>query len=248
MSSGIYQHKKGIIFYTDNKLEGTSIFKIVQEQLLKAGLPIVSCSLKPINFGKNIVIEGQRSYPTMIRQIITCLENSDVDYVFFCENDVLYPISHFDFIPPKDNIFYYNSNVWRWWLGSDKAIRYDRMLPLSCLSVNRKFALYHYQMRAEKIKEWRLDEIRSREPRWARLWGYEPGTKKKKRGGFTDDDFDTWYSKDPVIDIRHSKTFSKPKITLDSFKHQPIGWQEISIKDIPLWNLVSLFPPEMKSS
>lgn len=65
-----------------------------------------------------------------------------------------------------------------------------------------------------------------------RKWGFEPGTKKKKRGGLTDDDFDIWYSKDPIIDIRHKGTFSPPKCTLESFKHAPKNWEEIDIKKL----------------
>lgn len=238
---------KGIVYYTDNRI-GEPIFSLVQKYILESDLPIISCSLKPIEFGKNIVVEGERSYPTMVKQILTALENSSAKYVFFCENDVLYPKSHFDFTPPKDNIFYYNENVWRWWIYGDTAIRYERMLPLSCMCANREFVLDHYRMRQRKIEEWGLDHFRSREPRMARLWGYEPGTKKKKRGGLTDDDFETWNSEDPVIDLRHRKTFSSPKIKLEDFKHAPKNWQEINIKDIPKWNLASLFPAEMRCS
>ena len=161
--------------------------------------------------------------------------------VFFTESDVLYPASHFDFIPPKDDIFYYNKNVWRWEFGSSIAIRHERMLPLSCLCVNREFALLYYEMLEKKIKEVGLDRFKSREPELARKWGYEPGTKKKKRGGLTDDDFETWSSEYPNIDIRHKGTFSPPKVTLKSFKHQPVNWQEIPIDKIPGWNLRTLF-------
>jgi len=232
---------KGIIYYTSFHIE-PQIFLSVQKYILESGLPIVSCSLKrPLNFGKNIVIEGAKSYPTMVKQILIALENSTARYVFFCEHDCLYPKSHFDFFPPKDDIFYYNSNVWRWWFGAETAITYDRMLPLSVMCANREFALKHYQMRQRKIEEWGLDEFRSREPRLARLWGYEPGTKKIKRGGLTDDNFDIWHSEYPVIDIRHHNTFSSPKITLDSFKHLPTNWQEIPISQIPGWDLKKLF-------
>lgn len=238
---------KGVIYYTDNRIQNP-IKDLVRKHILESKLSIISCSLKPINLGKNIVISGQRSYPTMVKQILTCLENSEADYIFFCEHDVLYPKSHFDFTPPKDDIFYYNENVWRWWIKGDTAIRYDRMLPLSVMCVNRKFALDHYRMRWQKINEWGLDHFRSREPRLARLWGYEPGTKKQSRGGFSNDDFETWSSKEPVIDIRHSNTFSSPKVKLEEFRHQPTGWQEINIKDIKEWNLASLYQAGMKNS
>ena len=232
----------GIIYYTDNRIDESPIINEVRKTILASGLPIVSCSLKSIDFGKNIVLENhERSYPTMVEQILICLENSTADYVFFNEHDVLYSESHFDFTPPKDNIFYYNENVLRWMLYSDTLITYDRMLPLSCMCANRKFALKHYKMRKRKIEEWGLDEFRSREPRRARIWGYEPGLKLKRRGGLTDDGFDTWKSKYPNIDIRHKWSFSSPKIKLKDFKHKPINWKQINIDNVPGWDLKKIF-------
>lgn len=214
---------------------------MVQGILLDTGLPITSASLKPINFGANRVIDAQRSYPTMVMQIISCLERSRADYVFFCEHDVLYPASHFDFTPPKDDIFYYNSNVWRWKCGANTAINYERMLPLSCLCVNRKFALDHYRRRMDRIIEKGYDLNSNSNQSWVRTMGFEPGTKKKRRGGFSDDDFGVWSSEFPVIDVRHKNTFSPPKCTLESFKHAPTTWNVIDIKDIPGWDLKTLF-------
>jgi hypothetical protein len=232
--------KKGIIYYTDNRL-GEPLFSIVQKNILNSGLPIVSCSLKPINFGKNIVVEGESSYPTMVRQIITALEASDSDYVFFCENDVLYPKTHFDFEPKRDDIFYYNGNVWRWWIYGEKAITYDRLISLSGLCVNRNLALENYKIRLKKIEELEKKEFETHEPRIIRVWGYEPGTKKKRRGGITDDDFEMWYSEEPIVDLRHDKTFTCSKVSLSNFKHQPIGWIEITIDKINYWNLREIY-------
>ena len=236
---------KGIIYYTDNRVK-EPIFSTVQKILLEIGLPISSSSLRPIDFAQNIVLENrERSYPTMVRQIIVALENSKAKYIFFCENDVLYHKSHFDFTPTEDDVFYYNSNVWRWRLWDDKAIRYDGMLPLSCLCVNRKYALQHYQMREGKIFEWGLDEFRSREPRRARIWGYEPGTKSRRRGGFSDEKLGTWCSEFPNIDIRHARTFSRLKCTPEDFTHIPNNWTETNIMEIPGWDLVSLFSDQL---
>jgi len=236
-----------IIYYTNNRLD-KHLFHLVQRQILKSGLPVVSTSLKPINFGKNTVVKGQSGYLTMMKQIITALEASTADVVFFCEHDVLYHPSHFNFTPLKDDIFYYNNNLWRWWLGSDTLIRHARMYSLSCMCANRKFTLDHYKMRQRNIEKHGLDEFKSREPKLARRWGYEPGTKKKKRGGLTNDDFNIWESDFPNIDIRHKGTYSSPKIRLEDFKHKPTWWREININKIPGWNLVSLFPQGTKFS
>lgn len=231
---------KGIIYYTDNRLND-QIYSEVQKQILKARFPIVSVSLKPIEFGRNFVLNDSPRIVTMMRQITMALKKSTSKYVFFCEHDVLYPLSHFDFVPPKDNIFYYNANVWRWKYPDNYAITYDRLISLSGLCVNREFALNHYKARLNKIKELDLDKDKTQDPNWARKWGYEPGTKKRRRGGFSDDDFDTWKSKDPIIDIRHSKTFSPKKVVIESFHHLPTNWRVTTLDNIDGWNLKELF-------
>lgn len=222
---------KSIIFYTDSELT-EEIARPVREKLEEVGLPIVSVSLKPLDLGKNVVYPGKRGYVTMMYQIVTALENARTKYVFFCEHDVFYNKSHFDFTPPRDDIFYYNENVVRWEWKSDTVIRHDRMLPLSAMCCNRELALKFYLYRLEKMKEVGFDEFQNSQSKWIRKWGFEPGTKKKRRGGLTDDDFDTWHSEHPIVDIRHPGSFSPAKVSLDSFKHKPTGWEEIKIKDL----------------
>lgn len=242
---------KGIIYYTDNRVV-EPIFSKVQEILTEAGkekgLPITCVSLKPTNFGdRRIVLDGrERSYPTMVLQIVTALENAQEDYVFFCENDVLYHKSHFDFTPPRDNVFYYDNSIWRWKLWDFKLIRYHNMRPLSMLCCNRKFGLDHYQRRWKAVNDWGLNHFRSREPRQGRIWGYEPGTKARRRGGFSDDVCDLFYSPGYSIDIRHRRTFSSIKCDLSDFKNQPTNWEEIRYDQLKDWDLRQVFPEGMK--
>lgn len=227
---------KGVVYYTDNRI-GEPIRSASRKTIMASGLPITSCSLKAIRFGDNIVVEGQRSYPTMVKQILTALEHCKTKYVFFCEHDVLYHPSHFDFTPEEDDIYYYNLNNWRWDYPNNRAIQYDGLTSLSMMCCNRELAVNHYRLRQRLIKDQGLDEIRSREPRWARRFGYEPGTKPIRRGGVTDEKSKRWWSELPNIDIRHSKTFSSPKTTLDSFKHKPNNWKEVTLDKIPYWDL-----------
>lgn len=238
---------KGIIYYTDNRI-GNPIRDVVRYFIKKSELPIVSCSLEPTRFGKNIVLQDRvRSYPTYLLQIYTALKNLDTTYAFFCEHDVLYHKSHFDFTPLKDNVFYYNSNIWRWKLHNFRLVTYDKMRPLSCLCVNRKFAIEHYKKRLEKAKELGMSNIRSREPRTGTVWGYEPGTKPTIRGGFSDDLCGDWYSKGPNIDIRHNKTFTSIKLDPGDFKKLPLGYKEINYYEVPEWDLKSLFGKGIKN-
>jgi hypothetical protein len=233
--------ERGIIYYTDSR--DISVIPVCREQLLRASsLPIVSCSLKPLELGTNLVLEGrERSYPTMATQILMALKASTAKYVFFCEHDVLYHPSHFDFTPERDNIYYYNVNNWRWEFPKDRAISYDELTSLSGLCCNRELAVKHYEYRLKLIDKWGLDLVRSREPRWARKFGYEPGTKKRKNGGVTNEDHIKRRSEFPNVDIRHAKTFSKPKVTIDSFKHIPETFREITLDQIPGWNIKQLF-------
>lgn len=231
---------KSIIYYTDNNID-INIWLTAQKYIRDSKLPIFSSSLLPMPFGKNQVIDGKRSYPTMIKQIISALKRATGKYVFFCEHDVLYHKSHFDFTPTKDDVFFYNENVWRWRYGEKTAIRHHRMISLSSLCANRDFVLDHYERRLKTITERNLMGLEGHEPKWARIMGYEPGTKKIKRGGFSDDNFETWSSKFPNIDIRHNKTFSSPKTKINEFKHKPQWWSEISINEIPEWDLIKIF-------
>jgi hypothetical protein len=234
---------KGCIYYTDNRLD-VPIFSICQEHIKASGLPITSVSLKPIDFGNNIVLDNlQPNIITMTTQILTALENAKEDYVFFTEHDVLYHPSHFDFTPPTDNIWYYNNHVWRWKYPYDFAITY-KLTSLSGLCVNRKMAIDHYKLRLKFMYEcdWR-DKESGHEPRWGRRIGYEPGTKKRRRGGLTDEEHLTWKSELPNIDIRHGNTFTKTKCDLRDFIHKPSpeDWKEKPAFQIEGWNLKKLF-------
>jgi hypothetical protein len=237
--------KLGIVYYTDCRLEGSryeNVLKLSRESIAASGLPITSCSLKPIDFGKNIVLPNrERSYPTMAEQIYIALCNSDDDYVFFCEHDVLYHESHWDFMPPTDDLYYYNVNNYRWLYPENHLITYSGLTSLSGLCCNRELAVRHYKYRLQVIEEQGLDKQRSREPRWARVFGYEPGTKKKRKGGITDEDHVKRYSELPNIDVRHRRTFSSPKVHLVDFKHPPDDFTQRDINDIPGWDLCKLF-------
>jgi hypothetical protein len=222
---------KGIIYYTHNKCED-NIFRKVQETISRSDLPITSCSLKPIKFGNNVVLDLDPGVITMTKQILLALYHSEEENVFFCEHDVLYHKSHFDFIPPRDDTYYYNENVWRWDYPNDRLIGYDGLKSLSGMCCNRKLAIEHYKKKLELIKDRGFEE--GRDPSWMRKMGYEPG-KERRRGGFMDEKKDVWKSEHPLVDIRHRGTITKPKVTLDSFKHQPTGWKEIIIKDITGW-------------
>lgn len=230
---------KGIIYYTDNRLP-EPMFSIVQKEILKASLPILSVSLHPIDFGKNIVLDLRPGITTLNRQILVGLEASTAETVFFCEHDVLYHPSHFDFTPRQDTISYYNTNVWRWDYPKDRLITYDFVRSLSGLCINRQLAISYYRERIERIEKNGWTDT-SREPGWARKMGHEPG---KMKNSIPSNLCEHWRSEYPNIDIRHNGTITRRKCNLSDFKHPPSAesWKETTLDNIPGWlDLKKLF-------
>lgn len=237
--------KKGAIYYTDFHVD-EKIHRVCLDQLKKSFKgEIVSVSLnEPLDLGWNIVVKGQRSNTMMVKQIITGLEASTADIVFFLEHDVLYNPTHFEFTPDKKDVFYYNVNSWRWEYPNDRAITYSEMTSLSNLCVYRQWVLEHYRKRLERILKsgWdKEDGIGKLQPVWVRALGYEPGTKRRRIGGFSDDVSEKWKSSIPNVDIRHNMTLTNPKTKLENFKHPPTDFREITLDRIPGWNLKELF-------
>lgn len=189
---------KGIIYYTDNQLN-LKIAKTVQKQLRNIGLPIVSASLKPMdNMGTNIVIHEPRGYSAYFKQIIAALEASTADIVFFCEHDVLYHPSHFEFTPKEKDKFYYNQNVWRWKYPSDHFVTWDanQVAELCCY---REHALGWYKEKFKQIESGKFDR------------SFEPG-------GRDETQYEIWRSEHPNIDIRHGANLTKSKWSINDFR------------------------------
>jgi hypothetical protein len=210
---------KGLVYYTDNRCD-EHILNIVRTYLLKTKIPIVSVSLAPINFGKNIVIPLQRSVLTMFKQMLIGLQCTDADIIFFVEHDIIYHESHFDFTPP-DKKFYYNQNIWH--LNPDDGqtlFYYGKQTCMVC--VYRDVAIEHYRARVDRVEK----------EGFTMRMGYEPGTHKAPRG-FGQHESEVYFSKHPCIDIRHGKNLTGKRFKKEQYRNQPKGW---TLSDsIPFW-------------
>lgn len=233
---------KGILFYTDNKLN-LKIARKVQKQLLSIGLPITSVSLKPMSFGNNIHLPLKRGYLTMAKQILRGLESMTEDIIFFCEHDVLYHPSHFDFAPEKEDVFYYNTNVWRVRLSDGHGIRTNDCRQLSGLCAYKSTLLRHYRKRVALLEAY-WEELELQYPshegreqvfnRYVRAMGFEPGT--HNRAERVDNlPSDRWESKVCNIDIRHDTNSTPSRWDPSQFRNAKFteGWQEAIY--IPGW-------------
>jgi hypothetical protein len=223
-TEGRFQQKPtrfGIVYYTDNQLK-LSIARKVQDQLRTISkdldIPIVSASLKPMdNMGLNIHIKGERGVLSYFRQIVAALEASTAEYVFFCEADVLYHPSHFDFVPPTKEEFYYNLNVWRVRTRDGKTVSWDanQVAELCC---DRELALNFYRKKLAEVEAGKFDR------------SYEPGGRDRSM-------YENWRSEYPNIDIRHDNNLTASKWSPDDFRDKStcVNWRETTIDKIPGW-------------
>lgn len=232
---------KGIIYYTHNPRLDPPIIEMAQKYISKAQLPIISVSLKPIPFGKNFVLnDRKRGVYTLTLQIITALEKSTSKNIFFCEHDVLYHASHFDFIPHTEDTFYYNTHVWRWRYHTRKTVTHSDLISLSGLCCNRDLALRYFHL-YKKFLERNTDIHSDKQSRIVRDFGFEPGASTNGKYGFKAFKFDTWKSKYPNVDIRHRFCFTNRKTEIDQLVRVPEDWTESTIDSVSGWKLNTLF-------
>ena len=219
---------KGMIYYTTNTLN-EKIAKPVRDTLQKISdeknINITCSSLRKMDFGdKQVRFPTMKpSFITMFKQILGALEKSSDDIVFFTEHDVLYHPSHFDFIPPDKNTFYYNQNVW--YLRDDgHALHYD-VNQLSGLCVYREAALTHFRERYERFTK----------EEFTRNTGFEPFTHHRVSWK-NEFQLGTWKSESPNIDIRFGLNSTGMRWRKDQYRNQQllINWIE-SDSEIPHW-------------
>jgi hypothetical protein len=220
---------KGIIYYTDSILDD-KIAVPCRKQILKANLPIVSTSLKPLDFGKNIVLNLERGWEAYFRQILTALENSESDIIFFCEHDWLYHTSHFDFTPPLKDVYYYNDNWWRVCYSDGLAVNYEtHLVPAIC--AYKEILLEHYRKTVEVLEKNNFNS------ELVYSIGFEPGThtRKEKVVSYKSEG---WMSEFPIIDIRHMTNATRSKWKQSDFRSQRNckNWKETDY--IEGWGLV----------
>lgn len=216
--------RKGVVYYTDNRLD-EAIAAPVRRQLDRAaaGMEVISVSLQPLDWQRNIHLGLERGYLTMFRQILAGLEASMADIVFLCEHDVLYHPTHFDFTPPRRDVYYYNENVYKVDYQTGHALFYFAR-QTSGLCAYRELLVSHYRRRVALVER----------DGFSRRMGFEPGT--HHRAERVDDiRAEGWMSEYPNIDIRHDQNLTPSRWKKEQFRDQRYtrGWLET--ESVPGW-------------
>jgi len=100
-----------IIYITASELK-ESFAEYVRGVLKEAigDYPLISVSRKPLDFGLNILDDGERSLSNIYRQMLRAAKVATTKYVAVAEDDTLYHKDHFTRHRPKDNEFMYDQN------------------------------------------------------------------------------------------------------------------------------------------
>lgn len=212
--------RKAVIYYTDNRLNTTFANK-VRHQITRCikDKHIVSSTIGPLDFGRNYPLDLEPSSAAMFKQILHGLRqlSDDEKIVFLCEHDVLYHPKHFDFIPEKEDVFYYNTNVWRVRSSDGFSYRVDDCRQLSGLVAHKDLLIKHFTRRLELIEK----------DGFSMKMGYEPGThnRKERVDDFTSEAYEAEY---PNLDIRHGENLTKSKWKPQDFRNKKYtrGWTE----------------------
>jgi len=103
-----------VIYYTSNSIK-PHFYNNTKKYLLEAtkGLPIITVSQKPVDFGENIVVgDIGVSHINIYRQALLGAKTAKTKYIGMAEDDVLYSPYHFSAYKPRDGFFSYDMNMW----------------------------------------------------------------------------------------------------------------------------------------
>lgn len=217
---------KGIVYYSDCRLDPV-IMQAVQRQLLNScnGNELISVTLKPINFGRNIVLPLQRSHLSMAKQQLAGLEKLDTDVAFMAEHDILYPREHFDFTPPRKDVFWYNLNWFKVRTSDGQALHF-KAKQVSGLCAYRDILIDYFRNRVRMIESGEIGGRRHFEPGGRYRDAYQK---------LTSCGFDTWYSDVPYVDIRHEGTVTRNIFDPSGYRNRVEDWK--LVPEIPHWGV-----------
>ena len=219
--------RAGVVYYSDNRIDEALRRTVINQILLACDFEIAAVVLNAQQYmvdGGDTVssrwrvlrFEGERGYLTMFKQILAGLEAIDTEFVFFCEHDVLYHQSHFDFVPPNAEQVFYNQHVYKVDAATGRALHY-RCSQTSGLCANRELLLEHYRKRIALVER----------QGYSRAMGFEPGTHRRKER-VDDLTAASWMSAYPNVDIRHGANLTPSRWRREQFRNQKYceGWTE----------------------
>lgn len=184
-----------VLYYTSNR-EVPEFEERIRANILMAcgGLPIVSVSQKPIDFGNNICVgDVGTSGFNMFRQCLIGLKAIKTKFTVMAESDCLYPPDYFRFIPPRSDKCYRNSNLYV--MPQHRAFFWHKPEGATHAQViGRDFYLERLAYLFQGAPEWSVEERNFPRERLRKVDVFEP------------DQIEYYDSPNPVVQIKTSQS------------------------------------------
>jgi hypothetical protein len=149
---------KTIIFYTSNT-EDEKLQNAVCKNILESskGVPIISVSQKPMEFGKNICVgDVGNTYLNAFRQILIGCKEATTPFVAMAEADCLYPdTGYFDFTPTDIEKIYSYDDVYI--LYNDKF--HNKGQTQGSIIFGREWLINFLEKCLEGLPEWSRERV-----------------------------------------------------------------------------------------
>lgn len=100
-----------VIYLTASELKPS--FANYSRQVLTEAIgdyPLISVSREPLDFGYNLLDDGERSLSNIYRQLLRAAKLADTEFIATAEDDCFYHENHFRFYRPNPDVVAYNQN------------------------------------------------------------------------------------------------------------------------------------------
>lgn len=185
------------VLYCSSCREAPEFEQRIRDNILEVcgGIPIVSVTQKPIDFGTNICVGDDIGVSgfNFFRQTEIGLRAIKTKFVISAESDCLYPPDYFQFIPPREDICYRNSNLYV--MPQHRAFFWRKPEGATHAQVvGRDFYLARLEFLFYGAPEWSVEEKNFPKERLRREDVFEPGQ------------IEYYESENPVVQIKTSQS------------------------------------------
>ena len=211
-----------VVYYTSNRIR-EPFGQRVRDLLLSeaAGLPIISVSQKPTDFGENICVgDIGHTYFNIYRQILVGAKAAKTKYIAMAEDDTFYPAEHFKEFRPRDDEFAFDMSRWSLYTWSEP--------PVFSLKyrISNSTMICARELLVETLEE-RFAKYPEPDDSLIPIWG-EP-SKYERQLGVTVRKSVQWWSTCPCIVLTHPDAVGYVKLG----ERKRLG--QLRAYDIPYW-------------
>lgn len=200
-----------IVYCSSNKERPEFEGRIVENLIKVTDLPIISVTQKPMNLGKNICVGDNIGVSgfNFFKQVLIGCEAADTEFIISAEADCLYPPDYFQFIPPRNDVCYRNSNLYV--MGDKRDYFYYK-----------KEGATHAQVVGREFYIETLKKLFEGAPQWSATEKNFPKERHEKEDVF--DHIEYYRTENPVVQIKTGRS-------MRHFTHS----ERIPIYSLPYW-------------